>query len=117
LLIPDASAEVDVQFDESLRTRFMLGDIVTLEGAPWDFCTRSLLKAALERLNKVAGVRLLAAFEHEFQLKGTSAIPNQAYGREGYEQQQRLCETLMGAIAATGLSPDSIMKEYGPHQY
>ena len=117
LLIPDASAEVDVQFSEEHRTHFMLGDIVSLEGEPWDFCTRSLLKAALSRLHSVAGVTLLAAFEHEFQLKGDNAIPNQAYGRDGYEQQQRLCETLMGAIAAAGLSPDSIMKEYGPNQY
>ena len=62
-------------------------------------------------------VNILAAFEHEFQLKGDSAFPNQAYGREAYEQQQRLCEMLMGAIAEAGLSPDSIMKEYGPNQY
>ena len=117
LLIPDAGAECYVQFSDELRTHFMLGDIVTLEGEPWDFCTRSLLKAALKRLHDVAGVQLLAAFEHEFQLKGDTAIPNQAYGRDGYEQQQQLCETLMGAIAAAGLSPDSIMKEYGPNQF
>lgn len=117
LLIPDIDAQVDVQFSDDQRTRFILGDIVTLEGKPWDFCTRALLKTALARLNSVAGVRLLAAFEHEFQLKGNAAIPNQGYGREGYEQQQLLCETLMGSIAAVGLSPDSIMKEYGPNQY
>lgn len=117
LLIPDASTEVDVQFDEQQKTHFMLGDIVTLEGEPWEFCTRSLLKSALRRLQDVAGVNLLAAFEHEFQLKGTSAIPHQAYGRSGYEQQQMLCETLMGALASAGLSPDSIMKEYGPNQF
>ena len=118
LLIPDAKTEVDVQFSEDLRTRFMLGDIVTLEGEPWEFCTRSVLKTALDRLYKVAGVHLLAAFEHEFQLKGSAnTMPNEAYGRGGYEQQQQLCETLMGAIAAAKLSPDSIMKEYGPNQF
>lgn len=117
LLIPDESAGVDVQFTDSQRTRFMLGDIVTLEGQPWDFCTRSILKTALQRLKDVAGVSLLAAFEHEFQLKGDNAIANEAYGRAGYEQQQALCETLMGAIATAGLSPDSIMKEYGPNQF
>ena len=114
LLIPDANAECKVPFSDEMCTHFILGDIVTLEGEPWEFCTRSLLKAALERLHSVAGVHLLAAFEHEFQLKNDTAIPHQAYGREGYEQQQRLCETLTGAIAAAGLSPDSIMKEYGP---
>lgn len=117
LLIPDADASVDVRFSDEQHTRFMLGDIVSLDGEPWDFCTRHLLRAALEKLNNVAGVRLLAAFEHEFQLKGNTGIPNQAYGRDSYEQQQNLCETLMGAIAAAGLTPDSIMKEYGPQQY
>ena len=117
LLIPDPAAKVDVRFSEELHTHFMLGDIVTLEGEPWNFCTRSILKSALDRLKDIAGVRLLAAFEHEFQLKGEHGIPHQAYGREGYEQQQQLCETLMAAIAAAGLSPDSIMKEYGPQQY
>jgi len=117
LLIPDSDAEVSVRFDDQNHTHFMLGDIVSLEGEPWDFCTRSLLKSALDRLHKAAGVSLLCAFEHEFQLKGNSGIANQAYGRAAYEQQQRLCETLMGAISAVGLSPDSIMKEYGQHQY
>lgn len=117
LLIPDSNAEVDVRFADDRHTHFMLGDIVTLEGEPWDFCTRSLLKVALQRLDEVAGVKLLAAFEHEFQLKGSVEIPNQGYGREAYEQRQHLCETLMGSIAAVGLSPDSIMKEYGANQY
>jgi len=117
LLIPDAGAEVDVNFSDELRTRFILGDITTLDGEPWDLCTRSLLKSALSRLDEVAGVKLFAAFEHEFQLKSDDVIPNEAYGRNGYEQQQRLCETLTGAIAAAGLIPDSIMKEYGNSQF
>ena len=117
LLVPDTDTEVDVRFSENHRTRFMLGDIMTLDGEPWEFCTRSLLKSALKRLYDVAEVRLFAAFEHEFQLKGAETIPNQAYGREGFEQQQQLCEVLMGSIATSGLSPDSIMKEYGSNQY
>ena len=117
LLIPDEQADACVQFSEDVNVHFMLGDIVTLDGQPWELCTRSLLKAALDRLQSVAGVQLLAAFEHEFQLKGDETVPNQAYGRDGYEVQQSLCETLMGAIAEVGLTPDSIMKEYGPNQY
>ncbi|WP_298912323.1 glutamine synthetase family protein [uncultured Roseobacter sp.] len=117
LLIPDAAAEARVSFDEGVQQHFILGDITDLDGAPWDFCTRSLLKSALQRLERVAGVRLIAAFEHEFQLKGAASVPNQAYGREGFEVQRQLCEILMAALAEVGLSPDSIMKEYGPAQY
>ncbi len=116
LLVPDASAEARVRFGDGPAEHFLLGDIVTLDGAPWELCTRAILRAALDRLHKVAGVRLLAAFEHEFQLKGEPPA-NQAYTREGFERQRGLTETLMGALAEVGLNPDSIMKEYGPNQY
>ncbi len=116
LLVPDETASVTAEF--GVRTeRFMLGDIVTLDGAPWEFCTRSLLKAALARLEQVGGVQLLAAFEHEFQLKGANRHTGEGYGRTAFEAQRDLCGMLMAQIAAAGLSPDSIMKEYGPNQY
>ena len=116
LLIPDESAVVTADFGTHVE-RFMLGDIVTLEGKPWDFCTRALLKSALARLRSVAGVRLLAAFEHEFQLKRQEPMVGEGFGRSGFEAQRRLCESLMAQIEAAGLTPDSIMKEYGPNQY
>lgn len=116
LLIPDQAARVDAEFAGYVE-RFMLGDIVSLEGEPWDFCTRSLLKSALARLEKLGGVQLLAAFEHEFQLKGGSQLVGEGYGRAGFEAQRGLCEALMTQLAAARLSPDSIMKEYGQNQY
>ncbi|MBL3683957.1 hypothetical protein F2981_01675 [Sinorhizobium meliloti] len=45
------------------------GNIRYTDGRPWEFCTRSILEAALERLQSVAGVTLYGAFEHEFQLQ------------------------------------------------
>lgn len=143
LLIPDPDAEVRATFElcdalgvgatsemhaafaghadlagrAALTEHFILGDIVTLEGEPWELCTRSILKSALDRLHRVAGVRLLAAFEHELQLTKEPLEINQAYGREGFELQRRFCETLMAQLSNAGLSPDSIMKEYGPNQY
>ncbi|WP_306113832.1 MULTISPECIES: glutamine synthetase family protein [unclassified Roseovarius] len=116
LLIPDETASVTADLGTRVE-RFMLGDIVTLEGDPWDLCTRSLLKSALSRLEKVGGVQLLAAFEHEFQLKGANPLVGEGYGRSGFEAQRDLCEALMSQIEAAGLSPDSIMKEYGANQY
>ncbi|AXT25568.1 glutamine synthetase [Ruegeria sp. AD91A] len=117
LLIPDATAEAKVEFGEHPGLHFHMGDIVTLEGEPWDFCTRGLLKVALERLHKASGARLLAAFEHEFQLKREPPLSNEAYGHRGFSLQRDLCETLIAAISQVGLKPDSIMKEYGANQY
>ena len=116
LLIPDETARVDINFGTKSET-FFLGDIVKLEGAPWEFCTRSILRSALKRLEKTAGVYVVAAFEHEFQLKSHSGLLGEGFGRAGFEHQRELCETIVTQIEATGLQPDSIMKEYGPEQY
>jgi len=117
LLVPDPATEAKVSFAGKTPEHFMLGDIVTLDGDPWDFCTRHILKSALERLHRVTGARLISAFEHEFQLMGPPAIDHQGFGREAFELQRDLCETLMAALHSTGITPDSIMKEYGPNQY
>lgn len=117
LLIPDPEAAADVDFSQGCNEHFMLGDITTLDGDPWDLCTRSILKAALKRLHDTASVHLVSAFEHEFQLLAPPARDHQAYGREGFELQRVLCETLMAVLKTAGLDPDSIMKEYGPNQY
>ena len=117
LLIPDDDTMAEAQFGDGAPTRLMLSDVTTLEGEPWDLCMRSTLKDALARLHKAAGVHLVAAFEHEFQLTSPPALDNQAYGRGGFELQRDLCETLMAVLNGAGLEPDSIMKEYGPNQY
>ena len=116
LLIPDEDAAVKAEFDTHTE-RFMLGDIVTLDGEPWDFCTRAILKSALARLEELSGVKLISAFEHEFQLKDGAELIGEGFGRTGFEMQRQLCETLMQQIKAAGLTPDSMMKEYGPNQY
>ena len=116
LLVPDEGTRVDLEFTTRTES-FILGDIITLEGQPWDFCMRSLLRSALNRLQEVAGVKLLAAFEHEFQMKSKSGLAGEGFGRSGFEHQRDLCESIVAQITAAGLKPDSIMKEYGPEQY
>ena len=118
LLKPDSNAEVYVDFqDDQPPEHFFLGDIVELDGQPWPFCTRACLRNALSRLAEVGGVRLLAAFEHEFQVKTPIGIAGEAYGMRGYSANRPLVETLMAALRAAGLQPDTVMKEYGPDQY
>ncbi|WP_300038838.1 glutamine synthetase family protein [uncultured Roseobacter sp.] len=116
LLVPDPACEVKVGFEGGATEHFMLGDIVTLEGDPWAFCTRQLLREALARLHRLSGAHLVSAFEHEFQLRGTG-LPNEGFGRNAFERQRVFLESLMGTLKAAGLTPDSIMKEYGPNQF
>lgn len=116
LLVPDEETRIDINCGTKSET-FFLGDIVTLEGNPWEFCTRSVLRSALNRLEKIAGVFAFAAFEHEFQLKSSSGLLGEGFGRAGFESQRELCEAIITQIEAAGLRSDSIMKEYGPEQY
>jgi len=116
LLVPDRDSRVTVDFEDgSPAEDFMLGDILTLDGAPWECCTRSILKSALKKLEDVAGVRLVGAFEHEFHLKAGDG--GGAYSMQGYRNRAAFAETLMAAIKAAGLKPDTVMKEYGVGQY
>ncbi len=118
LLIPDPAAEANVDFaDGSPRERFMLGDIRELDGAPWECCTRALLRSAIERLERVSGLRAVAAFEHEFHLRGLERPTGDAYALGGYRAAAAFGQALMAALRQAGLEPDTFMKEYGPDQY
>ena len=118
LLIPDADANVEVDFDDGGPVeRFMLSDVTDLDGKPWDMCTRSILKAALARLKKVGGVDLVAAFEHEFQFKAEPTERSKAYSHAGFVERREFGEALMTALEMGGLKPDTFMKEYGVNQF
>ena len=58
MLIPDASTRVYVPFAGSPAEHFYLGDLQTLEGAPWTFCPRHILRRALDRLMNETGFGL-----------------------------------------------------------
>ena len=84
LLIPDADANVELDFEDGGPIeRFMLGDITDLDGQPWACCTRSILKSALAGLKEAGGVELIAAFEHEFQFLAGVAPQGEPYGLNG----------------------------------
>ncbi len=118
LLVPDPNAGVEIDFgDDGPVERFMLGDITGLDGTPWNLCTRSILRGALDRLKRVAGIELVAAFEHEFQFKGASPPLGQAYALTGFSGRRRFGEALMAALDQAGLTPDTFMKEYGASQF
>lgn len=118
LLIPDADSRVKLDFEDGGPVeRFMIGDVTDLDGQPWNCCTRSILKGALEGLKDAGGVELIAAFEHEFQFRAGAAPKGEPYGLNGFTRRRQFGETLMAALEQAGLHPDTFMKEYGPDQY
>jgi glutamine synthetase len=116
-LVPDPTTRVSVAFDGSATEYFLLGDIRTLDGAPWNFCPRQVLRRALERLAGETGLRLLAAFEQEFIYSGVAAHAQQPYELDAYRRQGLFGEILLAALRQAGVVPDSFLSEFGPRQF
>ncbi|MCF3641125.1 glutamine synthetase family protein [Rhizobium sp. TRM95111] len=118
VLIPDAATRVSVGSEEGAPLEnFVLGNIRYTDGRPWEFCTRSILETALERLKRVAGVRLLGAFEHEFQLKHLTDDIGKAFTLGGFQEERYFCEMVVAAMREAGVTPDTILKEFGGGQF
>jgi glutamine synthetase len=117
LLIPDASTRVTVPFDGSATEYFFLGDIKTLEGTPWAYCPRQILRRALDQLESETGLRLFATFEQEFTYSGVPAHPPKPYELDAYRRQGLFGEVLLAALRQAGVIPDSFLAEFGPQQF
>jgi glutamine synthetase len=118
VMIPDPTTRTRLDLDEGeTAEEFVIGDIKNTDGTPWDYCTRSLLKAALVRLDRVAGLTLLGAFEHEFQLKDRVGPLGESFTLAGMRSERRFGETLVAAMRAAGIAPETIMKEFGANQF
>ncbi len=118
VLIPDPATRVTLRaLDQGLAEDFVLGDLYDTDGQPWALCPRGILKAALARLERVAGLSLVASFEHEFQFRDCGMGPGTGYALQGFRPHRVFAERLVGAMRAAGLEPDTIMKEYGADQF
>lgn len=116
-LVPDPATKVFVQFEGSTAEYFYLGDIKNAQGAPWELCPRHVLRRALDRLEKEAGVRLLAAFEQEFTYTGAAGEIWQPYDLSALRRQGPFGEALLASMRQVGVVPDSFLAEFGREQY
>jgi glutamine synthetase len=118
LLIPDAATRTRVEFSgEATAEEFVIGDIRHTDGTPWDYCTRSLLKGALDRLDQVANLTLFGAFEHEFQFRRRPGELGESFTLSGFRAERRFAEALVAALRAAGVAPETFMKEFGTGQF
>jgi glutamine synthetase len=118
MIVPDPAAEVDVDFgDGSAPEHFFLGDIRNTDGSAWECCPREFLRRAAAALKEAGGLELVAAFEQEFVYTGIEDRPGHAYSLGAFRRQGVFGESLVAALRAAGLKPDSFLAEYGPRQF
>ena len=121
-LLPDAGTRVRVEADaEHSALELMLCDIVDTAGQPWECCPRTFLRDALSELERVLDARLVASFEHEFQLQGPPDFdrspPALPFTLEAQRRVDPFPERVMGALVDAGVEPERFFAEYAPHQF
>ncbi len=130
-LLPDARTRVRVGPDaENSALELMLCDIVDTAGQPWECCPRSFLREALNELERALGARLVASFEHEFQLlaglgmgakpasPGSADIaPALPFTLDAQRRVDPFPAQVMGALVDAGVEPERFFAEYAPHQF
>ena len=118
MVVPDMSAEARVDFaDGTVPEHFILGDIRNTDGSPWECCPREFLRRAIAALDAASGLHLIAAFEQEFVYTGVEDRAGHPYSLGAWRAQGGLGGTLIAALRAAGLKPDSFLPEYGQRQY
>lgn len=117
LMMPDPETEVSITLDDGPPERFVIADLIHLDGTPWAGCPRTWARRALQALEQDAGVVLKSAFEHEFHYSGAEQRLGDAYLLDGMRVCGDFPTALLQALAESGIEPESFMPEYGPQQF
>jgi glutamine synthetase len=116
-LAPDRRTQVAVAADEGCSAlEFVLCDIVETDGEPWDCCPRTFLREALHELERELGARLLASFEHEFQLL-LDTPPGPPMSLEAQRTVDPFPARVMAALLEAGAAPERFLAECSAHQF
>lgn len=116
-LLPDLRTRVRVDGVGGVDAlELVLCDIAEIDGRPWECCPRAFLREAVEQLDAELGLRLLASFEHEFQLLADepAALP---FSLEAQRRAKGFPVRAMRALEQAGAQPERFMPEYASHQF
>jgi glutamine synthetase len=116
-LIPDPTTRVYLPTDGRAAEHFYLGDLHTMDGAPWAYCPRGALRRALVDLERATGWRLYATFEQEFTYTGVPAHPPRPYELDGLRRIGTFGSQLIGRLREAGIHADAFLAEFGPQQF
>jgi glutamine synthetase len=116
-LLPDPDTHVRVEDGaHGSALEFVLCDIVEPDGRPWECCPRRFLREALGELETELGARVVASFEHEFQLL-TEAPAAPPFSLEEQRRVEPFPAEAMGALIEAGVQPERFLAEFAAHQF
>lgn len=116
-LVPDAETHVSIAAAEGWSAlEFVLCDMVQIDGRPWECCPRAFLRDSLCELEKHLGARVLASFEHEFQLL-LDVPPAPPMSLDAQRSIDPFPARVMGALTEAGVVPERFVAERSPHQF
>jgi len=128
-LLPDIDTRVRVKDGfRASALELVLCDIVETDGAPWECCPRRFLRDVLTELQDELGVRLMASFEHEFQLLAEPPLPAAdpqsadvpvppPFSLEAQRRAEPFASQVMDALAQAGVQPERFFAEFAAHQF
>jgi len=117
-LVPDPQTRARIEFGDGGPVEdFVLGNVRHMDGRAWECCTRSILRTALERLDTAGNVRLFGAFEHEFHMPGRDGPLGEGFTLSGFRSERTYAEALFAALRQAGITPDTVIREYGADQF
>ncbi|KAB1641840.1 type I glutamate--ammonia ligase [Gulosibacter chungangensis] len=93
----------------------VFSDIIETNGTPWESCARSFLKQAINDLDE-HGIRLTAAFEHEFVDMTASNNPH-PFSLQNFRSAEPIGSELVTLLHKAGLEPENWLPEYGEQQF
>ncbi len=116
-LMPDPEAGVRIEWPgERTPLHFYHCDITNLDGTPWEGCVRSILRSAVADLDAL-GLRVVAAFEQEFQILGATWPSAPSFGLSALRRADPFGPMLMAALSAADCAPECFLPEYGRDQF
>ncbi|HEX7405728.1 MAG TPA: glutamine synthetase family protein [Candidatus Nanopelagicaceae bacterium] len=118
-LIPDFETEITLPgFGlDPTPLHFFLSNQVLPDGAPWEFCPRTIAQNALRALHDEHGIEILASFEHEFVLMGDGTKSGVPFGLDSYRMAEPFGSQLYCELENAGLEPENWLPEYGTGQF
>lgn len=104
---------------------FYLCDIYGLDGAPWPVCARGFLKQSMRMLEEQAGLRVVAAFEHEFAFLDAEPgewpeqgnVIGSGFGHSRLREITPYGEYLVEALTQAGQEPETFLPEFELGQF